>query len=175
MIHETIVPEPKLQDASRAGCAPICLGPDELEVMQIILQAAEFFGLPKSAGEIYGLLFISEEPLHAEVIQTALQLSKGGTSQGLKMLKDLGAIKVTYMPGGRRDHYTAETHLRNLVSGIILHKVEPALRALDGRLEKLDTPKGGHSKHFFNRVKQLKSWHSKAKKVTPFVREMIAG
>ncbi len=173
MLETALAPTHKASGSASSRMAD--LTQDQLEVMQIILQAAEFFNLPKSVGEIYGWLFISEQPHHAESVQQALQLSKGGTSQGLKLLRDLGAVKVTYIPGDRRDYYTAETHLRNLVSGLILHRIEPALRSLDGRLAKLDATNGAQDKHFSNRVKQLKTWHSKAKKFMPLIRSMISG
>jgi DNA-binding transcriptional regulator GbsR (MarR family) len=37
-----------------------------------------------------------------------LQISKGSVSQGLKVLRQLGAVKLHYVPGSRRDHYQPE-------------------------------------------------------------------
>ena len=50
-------------------------------------------GLPKSIGEIYGLLYVTQEALSLDDLVSRLGISKGSTSQGLKMLRKLGAVR----------------------------------------------------------------------------------
>jgi hypothetical protein len=52
------------------------------------------FGVPKSVGQIYGLLYASPEPLSFSDIVERLEISKGSASQGLQFLRSLGAIKI---------------------------------------------------------------------------------
>jgi hypothetical protein len=57
-------------------------------------EVVQVFGVPKSVGQIYGLLYASPEPLSFSDIVERLEISKGSASQGLQLLRSLGAIKV---------------------------------------------------------------------------------
>ena len=59
----------------------------ETAVVDLFLHAAQSVGLPKSVGQIYGLLFCRDEPLPMDVIMAQLSISKGSASQGLKALR----------------------------------------------------------------------------------------
>jgi DNA-binding transcriptional regulator GbsR (MarR family) len=47
-----------------------------------------------------------------EDIINRLDISSGAASQGLKLLRGLGAVKAVYFPGDRRDHFAADLELR---------------------------------------------------------------
>ena len=53
------------------------LEPIQREVIALFVNGVRVLGLPKSVGEIYGLLFISPEPLALDVIVSRLEISKG--------------------------------------------------------------------------------------------------
>jgi hypothetical protein len=59
----------------------------------------QVFGVPKSVGQIYGLLYASPEPLSFSDIVERLDISKGSASQGLQLLRSLGAINVANARG----------------------------------------------------------------------------
>lgn len=78
-----------------AVCRPASLlSAFEHEVVEVFVGLAKVLGLPKSYGEIYGLLFASAQPLSFADIQEKLDLSKGSVSQGLRALRDLGAVRI---------------------------------------------------------------------------------
>ena len=54
----------------------------------------QIFGVPKSVGQIYGLLYASPLPLGFSDIVERLEISKGSASQGLQLLRSLGAVKL---------------------------------------------------------------------------------
>jgi DNA-binding transcriptional regulator GbsR (MarR family) len=62
-------------------------------------------GLPRSAGRILGLLFISPDPLSLDELADALQLSKGSASSSTRLLERLGPIERVTRPGDRKDYY----------------------------------------------------------------------
>ena len=66
-------------------------------------------GLPRSVGEIYGLLYFSPSPLSMDQICTKLEISVGSASQGLKTLRSLKSVKSVYVSGERKDYFLAET------------------------------------------------------------------
>ena len=78
-------------------------------------------GLPPSVGEIYGLLFISREPLAQADFVARLGISKGSASQGLNLLKALGALNEVERegPDSRRTYFEADLNLKRLVGGFI--------------------------------------------------------
>src|ERR1700722_11665147 len=101
------------------------LSPLEVDVIDIFVRIARLFGVSKSVGEIYGLLFISMTPVPLDYIRAKLNLSSGSPSQVLRLLRTLGAVHATYVPGDRRDHFLAETGLRKITSGFLREKVVP--------------------------------------------------
>ena len=77
------------------------------ECIELFAEVVYALGLPRSIGQIYGLLFASPEPLSFSDIVERLAISKGSASQGLQLLRSLGAINIAdakrQAPGGRRE------------------------------------------------------------------------
>ena len=87
---------------------------------EIIFESIDFFvrmmsimGFPRSVGEIYGLLYFSQQPLSMDKIMDKLRISLGSASQGLKSLRNLKAVRTVYIQGERKDHFIAETNLED--------------------------------------------------------------
>ena len=66
----------------------------QIECATFFAEVIQIFGVPKSVGQIYGLLYASPVPLSFSDIVERLGISKGSASQGLQFLRSLGAIKV---------------------------------------------------------------------------------
>ena len=103
--------------SSDAASSPAALSPWETSTIEVFIRAAGLIGLPRSVGEIYGLLFCAESPLTFDDLAERLGISRGSVSQGLKFLRQLGAVKVHYVAGSRKDHYQPELSMKRLVSG----------------------------------------------------------
>ncbi|MEO0794206.1 MAG: hypothetical protein AAFX93_03535 [Verrucomicrobiota bacterium] len=152
---------------------------DEWEhvVIETFVHAAQLIGIPKSVGQIYGLLFCREVALPMDSIMETLGISKGSGSMGLKTLRQIGAVKVVFVVGDRRDHYIAELKLRKLVSGFISEQVRPHLDSGSERLDHLeklvdDLPEGDR-KLAESRLEILRSWHGKTAKVLPVIQKFL--
>ena len=52
----------------------------ESKVIEVFVNGAKVVGLPRSLGEIYGLLYISTEPMSMEQIVQKLNISIGSAS-----------------------------------------------------------------------------------------------
>ena len=83
----------------------------EVGVIDFFVSAVKVLGFPKSIGEIYGLLFVSSEPLPLDTLVDRLRMSKGSASQGLRALKGLGAVREITVENSRRCHYQADIEL----------------------------------------------------------------
>lgn len=169
-------PPPFTISAEDKPTAP-ALAEREVELLDICVRIAQFIGLPKSVGELYGLLFVSAEPLPLDMFVERLQMSKGSASQGLKQLRALGAIKPSYVAGDRRDHYVAETDLNKLVGGLLRERIQPAVADLAERLQRIQGHEARNAtpgqKALQERLVMLQSWQKKIEKILPLAETFL--
>ena len=111
----------------------------EIEAIEMFINFLKLIGLPKSVGEIYGLLFVSPRPLAMDEIVSRLGLSLGAASQGLKVLRSLGAAKAVYLPGARRDHFTADLELSKFATVFIKEELHPRIERALERIHHLES------------------------------------
>lgn len=171
------MPKESSHSPSPAASPETLLAEWELTIIETFVHAAQLIGIPKSVGQIYGLLYCQDKPMPMDTIMTALSISKGSASMGLKTLRQIGAVKVVFIIGDRRDHYTAELRLRKLVSGFISDQVQPHLDSGQERLDYLesllkDLP-DDQRQLAESRLTALRSWHNKTTMVLPIVRKLL--
>lgn len=148
----------------------------EVEVIGIFVNVVKLLGMPKSVGEIYGLLFISPDPLPLDALVERLNISKGSASQGLKVLRAFGAVKLVYVGGDRRDHYAAETELKKLAAGFVGEEIQPRLESGGQRLERLMAmagSNGGPGNFYTTRLAKLAQWHTRSQEIMPLLSTML--
>lgn len=149
----------------------------EREVIALFVRMADLLNLPRSVGEIYGVLFISNEPLCLDDCRIRLNISKGSTSQGLKILRSFGAIRTVYIPGDRKDYYVAETSLRKIASGFASEQIQPHVSSGEERIDRMrellenlgDEERGALEE----KVELLGNWQRRAGKTLPLVLRLI--
>lgn len=149
----------------------------EIEVIDLFISFVRILGMPKSVGELYGLLFVSPEALPMDVLMERLNMSKGAASQGLKLLRSFGAVKTTYMAGDRRDHYLAEFDLSRFATGFIKGELQPHLDSGLLRLQRVEeliaqAPADTRSVAE-NRLSRLRHWHEKGQAMLPWVLKFL--
>jgi DNA-binding transcriptional regulator GbsR (MarR family) len=150
----------------------------ELESIDLFIRSVQVLGLPRSIGEIYGYLFAQARPQPMEILIRRLGISVGSASQGLKFLKNIGAVKATLHPGDRREFFSAQTELRKLVVGLIKERIQPHLDNGDARIGMLlqsskKLPADDRA-ILLQRVELLKNWRWKAAKALPFIVRILA-
>ena len=65
------------------------------------------WGINRTVGQIYALLFVSEKPLNADEIADALAFSRSNVSMGLKELDSWNLTRLRHLPGDRREYFSA--------------------------------------------------------------------
>lgn len=110
----------------------------ELEGIDFFVRLMNMMGMPRSVGEIYGLLYFSVKPLPMDAVASRLGISIGSASQGLKNLRALKAVRSTYVAGDRRDHYVAESEFRRLFSNFIKDEIMPHLESAKERILRME-------------------------------------
>jgi DNA-binding transcriptional regulator GbsR (MarR family) len=155
---------------------PVVVAPlSELEVesIEMFIGFFKLIGLQKSIGEIYGLLFVSPRALAMEEVVERLGISLGAASQGLKVLRGVGAVKTVYTPGDRRDHFVADLELSKFATAFIKEELQPRL---DRALERIDAMESlaedlpnSERRTAEERLERLKHWLERGEKMLPWI------
>lgn len=135
-------------------------------------------GLPKSVGEIYGTLYISPNPLTMLDLVDRLGISKGSASQGLKMLRTLGAVREVEHDNDRKTYFRADIELKKLVGGFIREEIRPHLKSGKEKLNTLHKEaqniKDPELRKFYDeRIDRLERWSGKANLVLPLLQKFL--
>jgi DNA-binding transcriptional regulator GbsR (MarR family) len=167
------------EEIVKTNGVPLRLQPVEVEVIHLFVQFARALGQPRSVAEIYGLLFASEKPLSMDTLIERLNLSKGSASQGLKYLQDLGAVRTVYVAADRRTHYEAVAELRNLAGRFLRQQILVHFEDSGSHLDRIEAQTQKLSdeqrRHVNERVKLLRRWEQRGRRILPFVLKMLGG
>ncbi len=148
----------------------------ERELVEWFVDFTALMGVPASVGQIYGLLYLSGRPLPFENFVERLGISKGSASQGLKLLRTLGAVRVVNVTGDRREFYEAEISPTRLVAGFLKEKVQPRLKESDERLARLKKTLQTMEQEdpmLADRVHRLHVWSQRARQFIPVVAGLV--
>jgi DNA-binding transcriptional regulator GbsR (MarR family) len=150
----------------------------ERQVVDVFVDIVRVIGLPRSIGEIYGLLFISPEPLAMDDLIERLGISKGSASQGIRSLKQLGALREVNREGERRTYYEPAVELKRLVGGFIREQVRPHLdsgKLKIGKLAEAAALENDPARREFleERIDRLKNWMKRGGLLLPLLQKMM--
>ena len=149
----------------------------EEEVVGFFLESASLLGIPKSLAAIYGICFASPAPLRFTEVHERLGLSSGSISQGLRVLCEMGALKVVTADTDRRECFTPDLELRKVVEHWLSQRLERQLTAgkglLQAMLQAVPAVDDGTPDTLHERMDQLQNWHRKASAVLPLVRAFL--
>lgn len=156
----------------------VALGAVERQVVDFFVDGVKVLGLPRSIGEIYGLLFVSREPLALDDLVVRLGISKGSVSQGLRTLKGLGAIREVQVGAERRTYFEAAVELKRLVGGFIREQIRPHLdsgNAKIGRMKTLVRAEQDPARQAFldDRLTRLEHWLKSGGRVLPVLQKIL--
>lgn len=140
-------------------------------------------GLPRSTGQIYGLLYFSVRPLSLDEIAVQLGVSKASASTGTRQLSAWGAIHQTWVPGERRDFFEVVPDLGGLFRNVYRDFVKPRLSASQSRFSQMldllatDLQSGAVTRREFDvcseRIKALQRVQKRLTAVAPLVEKLL--
>ena len=134
-------------------------------------------------GQIYALLFLSEEPLSLDEIGERLGVSKSNISINIRMLEDYKLVRKVWVKGSRKDYYAAErTYPKKVITGF-LEKIMGTLTDAITTIErtrakateaKVQLPKGekGRAEFILNQLEMIGLFYYSANK---FFEDFFAG
>lgn len=115
------------------------------------------WGINRTVGQIYALLYASREPINADEIAEALGFSRSNVSIGLKELESWKLVRLTHKPGDRREYFSAPddiwTIFRTLAEERRKREIDPTLSLL--RDVMLESPGDPDDRHAQARMKEM--------------------
>lgn len=130
------------------------------------------WGINRTVGQIYALLYVSPDPLCADDIVEKLGVSRSNVSMGLRELQAWNLVLLKHLPDDRRDFFTTPDDvwliLRTLAEERKKREVDPTLSVLREIL--MQTPNDESERHAQERmaemhglIEQLTNWYDDVK------------
>lgn len=115
------------------------------------------WGINRTVGQIYALLYVSEDPVNAEQITDALGLSRSNVSMGLHELKSWELVVSRHLPGDRREYFSTPDDVwaifRTLAEQRRKREVDPTLSMLRSAL--MEDPDNDADRHAHRRMGEM--------------------
>ena len=142
------------------------------------------WGINRTVGQIYALIFISPHALNADDIAEALEFSRSNVSMGWKELQSWRLVKLRHQPGDRREYFEAPADVweifRVLAEERRRREIEPTLSML--RMALLEAPTSDAERHAQERMKEmhelidrLMTWFDDVQKLAPETAMQLMG
>lgn len=108
------------------------------------------WGINRTVGQIYALIFVSARPVNADEIAEALAFSRSNVSMGLKELESWRLVRLQHLPGDRREYFSAPEDVwaifRTLAEERRKREVDPTLSMLrDALVQPATTADDAHA------------------------------
>jgi DNA-binding transcriptional regulator GbsR (MarR family) len=115
------------------------------------------WGINRTVGQIYALLYVSPRALNADEIGDALAFSRSNVSMGLKELQSWNLVRLQHLPNDRREYFSAPDDVwaifRTLAEERRKREIDPTLSMLRDAL--MERPSSQDDIHAQSRMKQM--------------------
>lgn len=129
------------------------------------------WGINRTVGQMYALLVLSEVPLCADDIASALGFARSNVSMGLKELQSWELVRLKHLPGERREFFTAPDDIWEIAKTLIEQRrkreIDPTLSTLRGLL--LEQPANTQEEYAQQRMREM---HDMIDMLTQWTREI---
>ena len=160
-----------------AGQRPADVVACEAALVDLFVDAAELLGVPKLVAAIYAIVFASPLPLSFADIEARLDISKGSVSQGLRMLREVGALKEVSTAEDKAELFMPDLEMRQLIHRFIENRLERQLATGSTKLKMLgrsaEAFPAAHQKVLQQRLKKLSQWHDRTRALLPVARAFL--
>ncbi|HSV60838.1 MAG TPA: GbsR/MarR family transcriptional regulator [Variovorax sp.] len=134
------------------------------------------WGINRTVGQIYALIFLSPRPVNADEIAEQLEFSRSNVSMGLKELQAWRLVRLRHQAGDRREYFEAPQDVweifRVLAEERRRREVEPTLSMLRNAL--LEVPGSEEERYAQERMREmhelidrLMKWFDEVQRLAP--------
>lgn len=134
------------------------------------------WGINRTVGQIYALLYISANALNADDIAESLHFSRSNVSMGLKELQSWRLVRLLHRPNDRREYFEPPGNIWDIFKVLLEERrrreVEPTLSMLrDALLESARTSEDHQTQERMRQMYELielsSSWFDEVQRLSP--------
>jgi len=115
------------------------------------------WGINRTVGQIYALLYVSADPLNADDIVQSLGLSRSNVSMGLKELQSWRLVRSRHLPGDRREYFSAPDDIWEIFRVLLRERrkreIDPTLTMLRDAI--MDEPADIDDEYAASRMREM--------------------
>ncbi|HEY5799463.1 MAG TPA: GbsR/MarR family transcriptional regulator [Burkholderiaceae bacterium] len=115
------------------------------------------WGINRTVGQIYALLYVAPKPLNADEIAEALAFSRSNVSMGLKELESWRLVRLQHLPNDRREYFSTPddvwTIFRTLAEERKKREIDPTLSMLRDAI--VQSPASDDEAHAQQRLREM--------------------
>lgn len=149
-------------------------------VIESIERSAEVYGLSRSAGRVFGVLYFADEPLSIPELVEDTGYAKSTISNVTRQLTRIGMTRRRSSEGGgRRVRFEPVTDLWFIIQDVfrqyVHREMDVTLRALDRALDDLEAIEGGAAEADRRRIRELASTYEQLQTLLELAMERSPG
>ncbi|MFB6136997.1 MAG: GbsR/MarR family transcriptional regulator [Halobacteriaceae archaeon] len=140
------------------------------EVVQAMERSAELYGLNRSYGRLYGVLYFADEPQSLDDLVAESGYAKSTVSTAMQAMRDLHLVHRRSVPGeGRKAFYEAERDFWTVLQEFLRREVQReidvmsrALESAEAELEGVDTERAARDRE---RIRSLRRTYERSQRL----------
>ncbi len=149
-------------------------------------ETTQSFGFGRIIGQVYTLLYFSDEPLNLNQIQETLNISKGSASLTLNQLQNWKAIEKISVEHDRKEHFIAKHSLGHIIKKALadtaaktLNKHTTMLEQIERDADALANSKKNHDHTDLPRIQErlaeLRNFHDRVRRAwdNPLIKHLL--
>ncbi|PRC93378.1 putative transcriptional regulator [Solimicrobium silvestre] len=134
------------------------------------------WGINRTVGQIYALLYVQGKALNADEIAEHLTFSRSNVSMGLKELQSWRLVKLLHKPGDRREYFEPPQDIWDIFKALLEERrrreIEPTLSMLrDALLEQptneADQVAQQRMREMYDLIELSSSWFDDVQRLSP--------
>ncbi len=115
------------------------------------------WGIARTVGQIYAVLFVAERPLCADDIVERLGVSRSNVSMSLKELQSWRLVRLVHVPDDRRDFFATPEDVWQIVRILVEERkkreIDPTLSVLRELI--MQSPRSHEDRHAQERMREM--------------------
>ncbi|MFB6109377.1 MAG: GbsR/MarR family transcriptional regulator [Halodesulfurarchaeum sp.] len=140
------------------------------EVIVAFERTAELYGLSRSYGRLYGILYFKDEPVSLDDLVDESGYAKSTVSTAMKKMETLHVVQRRSLPGeGKRIFYEAETDFWQIFQSFLEHEVKREIdimsRALDSAAETLSGIDDERAERDLQKIRSLRTLYDRSEQL----------
>lgn len=127
------------------------------------------WGINRTMSQVHALLLISPEPLSADEIMEALNISRGNTNMNVRALIDWGLVTKEFKSGERKEFFVAEKDMWQITRQVINERKKRELEPLVKMLRQVTHIEGAardpEAKAFIETMSSIRTFATQADRI----------